>query len=132
MMRSLSAVEYLRSLASANSKQIVLFGADEEARTAVLTAAQDGQIRGVILLSPPLIAEVAELGARPALILASRKDRRGLVLEQAQAITERIQGPHQVVALPGNGHSTFVFTNAWNDTHRAVLQWLQATMPAPR
>ncbi len=128
---ALAAVEYLRSLASVNPKQIVLFGADEGARTAMLAATQDGQIRGVILLSPPPIEEVTGLGDRPILILASRKDRRGLVLEQAQAITGQIQGPHQLIALPGDGHGTFVFTSAWNDARRAVLQWLQFAMPGP-
>lgn len=124
---ALAAVEYLRSLTFVNPKQIVLFGADEGARTAMLAAAQDEQIRGMILLSP-LIEEVTELGDRPTLILASRKDRRGLVLEQAQAIAGQIQGPHQLIALPGDGHGTFVFTNAWNAARQAVLGWLPSAI----
>ncbi|MCS7220427.1 MAG: hypothetical protein RML36_01015 [Anaerolineae bacterium] len=128
---ALAAVEYLRSLTWVNPRQIVLFGADEGAKTAMRAAEQDVQIRGVILLSPPM-QEPIGLGHRPVLILASREDRRGLVLEQAQAIAEQVQGPYQLVALPGDGHGTFVFTSAWNAARRAVMEWLpSATSESP-
>jgi hypothetical protein len=32
----------------------------------------------------------------------------------------------QVVALPGEGHGTFIFTNTWNQLRSAVLGWLKS------
>jgi len=128
----IAAVDYMRSQPWIDPERIVLFGADEGARTAVLAATQDTRIRGVILLSAPQVDEVADLGSRPILLMASRKDRHGFVLEQAQNMAQQVQGPHQVVALPGDGHGTFVFTNAWNAARQALLKWLAEYLPVRR
>jgi pimeloyl-ACP methyl ester carboxylesterase len=103
----------------------VLVGADQGGQTVILAALQDPQISGVVVLSSPQVDQVAQLGQRPALFLAAKEDRRGLFLEQAMSMAETAQGPQQVVALPGNGHGTYVLANAWNATREALVTWLQ-------
>ena len=122
---ALAAVDYLRSLPAVDPTRIVLVGADRGGETVILAAVQDAQIAGVVVISGPQVDEVAQLGNRPALFLAAEGDQRGRVLGQAEAMANLAQGPSQVVALPGNGHGTYVLTNAWNVTRQALVTWLQ-------
>ncbi|HZQ07362.1 MAG TPA: hypothetical protein VFD70_12350 [Anaerolineae bacterium] len=121
----IAALHYLRSQAFVDPERIVLFGADQGAQTAVLAAAQDPQIRGLILLSAQSRDEVSQLGSRPVLLLASEKDRQGYFVEQAQALAPKIPGAHELVILPGSSHGTAVFTDAWNATRQAVVGWMR-------
>jgi len=122
---ALAAVNYLRSLPAVDPARIVLVGADQGSQTVVLAALQDPQVAGVVVISGPQVDQVAQLGQRPTLFLAAKEDRRGIFVEQATAMAETAQGPHQVVALPGNGHGTYVLANAWNATRQALVTWLQ-------
>jgi dienelactone hydrolase len=122
---ALAAVDYLRSLPAVDPARIVLVGADRGGETVILAAVQDAQIAGVVVISGPQVEEVARLGNRPALFLAAEGDQRGRILDQAKAMANLAQGPSQVVALPGNGHGTYVLTNAWNATRQALVAWLQ-------
>jgi len=122
---AVAAVRYLRSQPFVNPARIVLVGADQSGAVVVTTAVQDPQIAGVVLISGPQVDEVAQLGSRPILFMAAEDDRRGLVLQQTQAMAKLVQGPSQVVALPGNGHGTFVLASAWNATRQALLAWLK-------
>jgi len=122
---ALTAVDYLRSLPVVDPTRIVLVGADQGAETVILAAVQDLQIPGVVVISGPQMDEVAQLSQRPILFLAAEGDRRGLVLEQAREMAKLAQGPCQVVALPGDGHGTYILVNAWNAARQALLGWLR-------
>jgi dienelactone hydrolase len=122
---ALAAVDHLRSLPAVDPARIVLVGADRGGETVILAAVQDAQIAGVVVISGPQVDEVTQLGQRPILFIAATGDHRGRVLEQAQAMADLAQGPHQVVALPGDGHGTYVLANAWNATRQALISWLQ-------
>ncbi|UCC62046.1 MAG: dienelactone hydrolase family protein [Anaerolineae bacterium] len=122
---ALAAVGYLRSLPAVDPNRIVLVGADQGGKTVILAAVQDAQIVGVVVISGPQVSEVTQFGQRPILFMAAQGDRRGLVLKQAQEMAKQVQGPSQVVALPGDGHGPYVLPNAWNATRQALLAWLQ-------
>jgi dienelactone hydrolase len=122
---ALAAVKHLRTLPAVDPARIVLVGADRGGETVILAAAQDLQVAGVVLISAPHVDEIAQLGPRPILLLAAEGDRHGTVLEQAQDMADLAQGPCRVVALPGDGHGTYVLTNAWNAVRQALVAWLQ-------
>ena len=129
---ALAAVNYLRSLSFVDPTRIVLVGADRGGETVILAAVQDAQIAGVVVISGPQVDEVAQLGNRSALFLAAEGDQRGRVLDQAEAMANLAQGPHQLIALPGDGHGTYVLTNAWNATRRALVETLAKVVKSSR
>ena len=122
---ALAAVDYLRSQPAVDPARIVLVGASRGGETVIRAAVLDAQIVSVVVISSPPVDEVAQLGQRPILFMAAEGDQRGRVLEQAEAMATLAQGPHQVIALPGNGHGTYVLVNAWNATRQALVAWLQ-------
>ena len=48
-----------------------------------------------------------------------------LLLSIDQEMAAQVQGPSQVVALPGDGHGPYVLPNTWNATRQALLAWFQ-------
>ena len=113
-----------------NPAQILLFGVDQSAEPALQAALQDGSLNSLILLSPPqVIDDAAKLTKLPLLMLASQGDRNGLILDQVKETAKKAANA-QVVALPGDGHGTFIITNTWNALRQAVLDWLKQNMPA--
>jgi pimeloyl-ACP methyl ester carboxylesterase len=78
-----------------------------------------------------IVEEIGQLENRPVLFLASEGDRRGYVLEQAKTMAQQVKGPTQVIALPGEGHGTFLFPNVWNPLRKALLEWLSENQLTP-
>lgn len=127
----LAALKFFRSQPMLNPVQILLFGVDQSVEPALQAALQDGSLNSLILLSPPqVIDDAAKLTKLPLLILASQGDRNGLILDQVKE-TAKKAAKAQVVALPGDGHGTFIITNTWNALRQAVINWLKQNMPAP-
>jgi dienelactone hydrolase len=127
----LAGVEYLRSIPEVDPQKVIVFGVDQAAPAVVGAAIQDPSIRGVILLSAMIVEEIGQLENCPVLFLASEGDRRGYVLEQAKTMAQQVKGPTQVIALPGEGHGTFLFSNVWNPLRKALLEWLSENQLTP-
>lgn len=123
-----AAVTYLRASKTVDPARIVLFGVDAAAPAVVSTAAADPQLRGVILLSASEVEGVEKIAGRPLLLMAAQGDRSGFFVDQAKAMAQKAGAKSEVVALPGNGHGTFVLQNTWNAVRSAVLKWLAATI----
>lgn len=122
-----AAVEILAALPQVNPDQLFLWGVDEAA-TDVLTAAATLPVRGAIALAPPMWTKLPPVGDTPLLLMATEQYRGGLILNQLRSLAAPLAEQAQVVALPGDGHGTFVLTNAWNDLRSAVLAWLAARL----
>ena len=126
----LAALKAFRTQPMLNQAQILLFGVDQSSEATLQAVLQDTSINSLILLSPPqVIDDAAKLTKLPLLMLASQGDRNGLILDQVKE-TAKKAGKAQVVALPGDGHGTFIITNTWNALRQAVLDWLKQNMPA--
>lgn len=120
-----AAAETLAAQPQVNPDQLFLWGVDEAA-TDMLAAAASLPVRGAIALAPPMWTRLPPAGETPLLLMATENYRGGLILNQLRMLAEPLAEQAQVVALPGDGHGTFVLTNAWNDVRSAVLPWLSA------
>jgi hypothetical protein len=121
-----AGLKYLRGLEFVNPKKILVYAVDQFCSPVVQAVAAD-EVSALILLSAPqVIDEISQLSGRQILLLASTGDRKGLILEQTQTMAEKAGKGAQVVALPGEGHGTFIFTNTWNQLRSAVLGWLKS------
>jgi hypothetical protein len=126
----LAALKFFRARPMLNPTKILLFGVDQSSEPALQAALQDSSLNNLILLSPPqVIDDAAKLAKLPLLMLASQGDRSGLILDQVKETAKKAANA-QVVALPGEGHGTFIITNTWNALRQAVLDWLKQNMPA--
>jgi hypothetical protein len=126
----LAALKFFRTQPMLDPAKILLFGVDQSSEPALQAALQDGSLNSLILLSPPqVIDDAAKLTKLPLLMLASQGDRSGLILDQVKE-TAKKAAKAQVVALPGDGHGTFIITNTWNALRQVVLDWLVQNMPA--
>lgn len=126
-----AAVAALRQSPLVDPQAIYLFGVEDAAKGALDFAASDAgaDVRGVILLSPPMLQKLPNLGDRPLLLMAAEKYRGGLVLNQLRKLAAPLGAPAQVIALPGDGNGTFLLTNIWNAVRDAVTGWLIPSRP---
>ena len=81
-------------------------------------------IRGLIVFHRRCCEKLPDLGGRPLLLMATAKDRGGLIVNQLKKLAGPLGESAQVVELPGDGHGTFVLTNVWNAVRHAALEWL--------
>lgn len=121
-----AAIDYLRGSGWVDPDKIILLGGGQGAPTMLDAARQDPAIAGLILISAPPVKNLNELGSRPVLLVASQEEQHGLILEQAQESAPGA-GNAKVIALPGEGSGTFIFTSLWSQVRRALLDFVQAT-----
>ncbi len=121
-----ASLKYLRGLDFVDPKKLIVYAVDQFSEPAVQAVIADSEVAGLIILSSPqVIDEISQLSGRPVLLLASRGDRQGMILEQTQTMAKAIGQSAQVVTLPGEGHGTFIFTNTWNALRSATLEWIK-------
>jgi dienelactone hydrolase len=119
-----AAVEFLRQSGMVDVQKVYLFGVDQAAPVMLEAAVNDAQIAGLVALSPPSLKSADQLGSRKLLILVSEKDQSGRLLTWAQESAAAVPGS-QVIALPGDGHGTFVFSAVWSKVRAALLEFIQ-------
>ena len=56
-----------------------------------------------------MLQKLPDLGGRPLLLMATAKDRGGLIVNQLKKLAGPLGESAQVVELPGDGHGTFVY-----------------------
>jgi hypothetical protein len=88
-------------------------------------ARNDPAIAGLLLLSSPPVQGLSELGARPALLITGQEEQRGLILKQAEESAAGAENA-EVIALPGQGGGTFLFSTVWSQVRQALLDFVQA------
>jgi hypothetical protein len=120
-----AAIEYVRQSAFVNPEQIFLLGGGQGAPTMLEAARNDPAIAGLILISAPPLQGLHELGARSVLLIAGQEEQRGLILKQAQESAEGVENA-EVIALPGEGGGTFLFSTVWSQVRQALLDFVQA------
>jgi hypothetical protein len=59
------------------------------------------------------------------LFIASQAEQRGLMLKQAQESAASAEHA-DVIALPGEGSGTFLFSSVWSPVRQALLDFVQA------
>jgi hypothetical protein len=119
-----AAIAELAAQPGVDPARIFLFAIDQPAIAALDAASQSPAVSGIILLSPPVLQRLPDLGERPLLLMAAQKDRGGLILGQLQKLAAPLEAHAQVVALPGDGHGTYLLTSVWNAVRDNVLAWL--------
>ena len=120
-----AAVEYLRQSAFVDPQRIILLGGGQGAPTMIEFALQDPTVAGLILISAPPLQGLSELGSRPVVFIASQEEQRGLILKQAQESAARTENV-KVIALPGEGGGTFLFSTVWSQIRQTLLDFVQA------
>jgi hypothetical protein len=120
-----AAVEYLRQSPFVDPQRIILLGGGQGAPTMLEVARNDPAIVGLILLSPPPLQGLNELGARPVLLIAGQHEQRGLILKQAEQSAAGAEHA-EVIALPGEGGGTFLFPTVWSQVRQVLLDFVQA------
>jgi dienelactone hydrolase len=119
-----AALDFLKQQSFVDPGRLYVYAVDQAAVDALAVAAAEPAIRGLIVLSPPMLQKLPDLGGRPLLLMATAKDRGGLIVNQLKKLAGPLGANAQVVELPGDGHGTFVLTNVWNAVRQAVLEWL--------
>ena len=119
-----AAIDFLKQQDFVDPERLYVYAVDQAAANALAVAAGEPAIQGLIALSPPMLQKLPDLGGRPLLLMATAKDRGGLIVNQLKKLAGPLGESAQVVELPGDGHGTFVFTNVWNPLRQAVLKWL--------
>jgi predicted esterase len=119
------ALEYLRQSGWVDEQKIFLLGGGQGAPTMLDVALQDPAIAGLILVSAPPVKNLNQLASRPVLFIASQGEQHGLILEQAQESAKGVTNT-KVVALPGEGSGTFIFTSVWSQVRQALIDFVQA------
>jgi len=119
------ALEYLRQSGWVDEQKIFLLGGGQGAPTMLDVALQDPAIAGLILISAPPVKNLNQLAFRPVLFIASQGEQHGLILAQAQESAKGVTNT-KVVALPGEGSGTFIFTSVWSQVRQALIDFVQA------
>ena len=119
------ALDYLRKSGLVDEQKIFLLGGGQGAPTMLDAALQDPAIAGLILISAPPLKNLNPLDARPVLFIASQGEQHGLILEQAQESAKGVTNT-KVVALPGEGSGTFIFSSVWSQARKALIDFVQA------
>jgi predicted esterase len=120
-----AALEYLRQTGLVDEEKIFLLGGGQGAPTMLDVALQDPAIVGLILISAPPVKNLNQLASRPVLFIASQGEQHGLILEQAQESAKGVTNT-KIVALPGEGSGTFIFTSVWSQVRQALIDFVQA------
>ncbi len=119
------ALADLRKSALVDEQKIFLLGGGQGAQTMFDAALQDPAIAGLILISAPPVKNLNQLDARPVLFIASQGEQHGLILEQAQESVKGVPNT-KVIALPGEGSGTFIFTSVWSQVRQVLIDFVQA------
>ena len=119
-----AALEYLNQTGLVDEQKIFLLGGGQGAPTMLDASLQDPAVAGLILISAPPVNNLDELNARPVLFIASQAEQHGLILEQAQQSAVGVTNA-KVVALPGEGSGTFIFTTVWSQVRQALMDFVQ-------
>lgn len=105
--------EFLRSR-GADTTRLSVIGASIGANLALRYAAQDGEVKTVVLLSPGLDYRgvttedaMVDYGARPLLIVASEDDKYSA--QTARRLDSLAQGEHKLIIYPAADHGTRMF-----------------------
>lgn len=120
-----AALEYLLQSGWVDEQKIFLLGGGQGVPTMLDTALQDPSIAGLILISAPPVKNLVQLDSRPVLFIASQGEQHGLILEQAQQSAAGVMNA-KVIALPGEGSGTFIFTTVWSQVRQALIDFVQA------
>lgn len=120
-----AALKYLRQSGVVDPQKIFLLGGSQGAPTMLDAARQDPTIAGLILFSAPPMKNLDQLDSRPVILIASAGEQHGLILEQAQQSAEGVTNA-KVLALPGEGSSTFIFSSVWSQVRQALIDFVQA------
>lgn len=123
-----AAVGYLRAQ---GVKDVHLVGASIGANLSLRVAAQDAEVRSVVMLSPGMnykgvtVTEaLAAYGARPLLVVASQEDNYSL--KSAQFIDGAAAGVHHLELYNGAGHGTKMLNKA-PELEGLIVSWLLGT-----
>lgn len=126
------AVDYLFSRADVRSEAIGVAGASLGANLAAVAAAGDARIRSLALISPSLDyrgvrieGSLAKYGARPALLMASRKDP--YAARSVRALAAGGEGLRETHWSDVPAHGTVLLANE-PDLTRVLVEWFQRTL----
>lgn len=123
-----AGVAYLRAQ---GVKEVSIVGASIGANLGLRVAAQDPEVRTVVMLSPGmnykgvLVSDALDTyGTRPLLVVASTEDN--YAFKSAQAIDAAAKGPHHLQTYTGAGHGTKML-NKVPDLEGLIVSWLLGT-----
>jgi len=126
-----AALGLLRARSDVSPGRIGIAGASLGANLAVLTAAADGGVRSVALLSPGLDyrgvrcdSAMRKYGERPALLVAASNDPYALRTVKSLAT---IGAPREVLTLEGAGHGTAMLARD-PDLAGRLVEWFKKTL----
>ena len=128
-----AAVAYLASRPDVRSGSIGIVGASLGASLAALAAARDPAVRALALISPAeeyrgvrIDGAMKEYGGRPALLIASSHDPYSA--RTVRDLAKDASGPRDTRLSETTAHGTILLARD-ADTARALIEWLQATLP---
>ena len=109
-------------------KDIVIIGGSIGSNVALNYAAEDKDIKGVVLLSPGLDYRgirteeaMVAYGERPVLIVASEEDT--YCAETCEKLYSLAKGDAEIKIYPGDAHGTWIIHS--QDSSDLVLEWIQ-------
>ena len=128
-----AAVAYLTSRPDIRSGSIGIVGASLGASLAAIAAAADPNVRALVLVSPSqeyrgvrIDAPMKEYGGRPALLIASNHDP--YAARTVRDLAKDAPGSRETRFSETAAHGTILLARD-PDMARAVIEWLQATLP---
>jgi acetyl esterase/lipase len=123
-----AALAWLRQRSEARPGDIGLVGASLGANLAAIAAADDPDVRALVLLSPTLDfrgvrsdAALRKYGSRPALLVASLED--GYAVRSTRELATSGTGLREVRLLEGAGHGTVMLARQ-PDLAAGLVDWL--------
>ena len=127
-----AAIAFLVGQPDVRAGSIGVLGASLGANLAAVAAARDPRVRALGLLSPSLDyrgvrieGAMKQYGARPALLMASRKDP--YAARSARTLAEGAPGPRELHWSDVPAHGTQLLARD-PDLGRAVVDWFQRTL----
>jgi hypothetical protein len=121
-----AVLQYLKGLDSVDSERVAMVGAMRATPSVVQAAVANEAVRAVILISSAKIAEIAKIGDRAVLFIGSENETGARTLSAARKMADQLQGPHDILALPGKSTGVNVLDTDWNLVRTAILSWLGA------
>lgn len=116
------ALDALRNLPAVDGNRIAVIAAVASA-TAVLTQPPGDAAPVAIVTLSAGKSEVAAGFSLPVLLIATTRDATGPASFYAESIAESLEGPHEVLILPGTESGLAILDAHWNAVREAVIEW---------